>query len=197
MKGSYLVLFFLLFVGKAQCQSQKSLFDVPRPDTLPTPLFTPPPEDALVLFDGSSKEHWTGPNGRRSGWKVQKGSLVVGGLFRRSLYSKIPFGDVQLHLEWRTPANERGSGQNKGNSGVKLMGLYEVQILESYENQTEPDRQAGSIYNQYAPLVNASLPPGAWQSFDIYFTAPVFDSMGNLEEPARITVLSQWAVNSR
>ena len=185
MKGSCLALLMLFIYADARGQSAQ---EVPRPDSLPIPAFTAPPADAQVLFDGRSLDQWTGPAGRKPRWKIKAGILEVGGLFRRPLFSKRNFGDVQLHLEWRTPEKEKGKGQNRGNSGVKLMGLYEVQILESYANETDPERQAGSIYNQYAPLVNASLPPGSWQTYDILFKAPVFSDEGQLVTPALITV---------
>jgi hypothetical protein len=99
------------------------------------------------------------------------------------------FGDVQLHVEWATPFPVEGDGQGRGNSGVYLMGLYEVQVLDSYENLTYADGQAGSIYGQYPPLHNVSLPPGEWQSFDIFFRRPRFSEAGALLEPARLTLL--------
>jgi hypothetical protein len=98
------------------------------------------------------------------------------------------FGDVQLHIEWATPSPARGSGQARGNSGVFLMGRYEVQVLDSYQNRTYPDGQAAAIYGQYPPLVNASRPPGEWQTYDIVFRRPRFDANGALVSPARMTV---------
>jgi hypothetical protein len=99
------------------------------------------------------------------------------------------FGDVQLHIEWATPAPPSGTGQDRGNSGVYLMGMYELQILDSYGNDTYPDGQAGSLYGQEPPLVNACRVPGAWQTYDIVFRRPRFAPDGKLVAPARITVL--------
>ena len=110
-------------------------------------------------------------------------------LFAGSIKTKKSFGDLQLHIEWATPEQGRGRGQNKGNSGIKLMGRYEVQILDSYNNKTYATGQAGAIYSQHAPLANASRAPGVWQSYDIVFRRPRFDTHGTLITPAYITVL--------
>jgi hypothetical protein len=99
------------------------------------------------------------------------------------------FGDVQLHIEWATPAEVKGDGQGRGNSGVFLMGMYELQVLDSYENRTYADGQAASIYGQHPPMVNAARPPGEWQTYDIVFRRPRFDSNGAVTSPARMTVL--------
>lgn len=106
-----------------------------------------------------------------------------------SIESVRGFGDAQLHVEWAAPAPPRGEGQGRGNSGVFLMGRYEVQVLDSHLNVTYPDGQAGAIYGQFPPLVNASRPPGEWHTYDIVFRAPRFDSAGRLASPARMTVL--------
>jgi hypothetical protein len=105
-----------------------------------------------------------------------------------SLRTRQAFGDVQLHLEWRAPADAAGRGQGRGNSGVFLMGRYEVQILDSHENPTYPDGQAAALYGQYPPLANASRPPGAWQTYDIVFRRPHFDDAGAVVRPATVTV---------
>jgi hypothetical protein len=99
------------------------------------------------------------------------------------------FGDCQLHIEWATPAVVKGEGQERGNSGVFLMGRYEIQVLDSYQNKTYFHGQAGAVYKQYAPLVNASRPPGEWQTYDIIFRAPRFDEQGKVTRRARVTVL--------
>jgi hypothetical protein len=141
-----------------------------------------PPSDAIVLFDGKSLAEWRDPK-----WKIENGAVTVvagGG----SLVSKRELGDVQLHIEWRTPAKVEGEGQGRGNSGIFLMERYEVQVLDSYENATYVNGQAGAIYKQHAPLVNASRGPGEWQSYDIIFIAPRFRSDGGVERPATFTV---------
>jgi hypothetical protein len=105
------------------------------------------------------------------------------------LLTRDGFGDVQLHVEWATPSPARGEGQARGNSGVYLMEHYELQVLDSYQNATYPDGQAAALYGQFPPLVNASRPPGVWQSYDIIFHGPRFDAAGNLLRPATMTVL--------
>jgi hypothetical protein len=141
------------------------------------------PSDAIILFDGKSRDEWTGGEG----WTVADGVLTVGG--KGDITSKRSFGDCQIHLEWATPDEVSGDGQGRGNSGVFPMGLYEVQILDSYDNRTYFDGQAGSIYKQRPPLVNACRKPGEWQTYDIIFTAPKFSDDGRVSAPAYVTVL--------
>ncbi len=145
------------------------------------------PSDAIVLFDGTDLSEWEGEDGPPA-WEVRDGVLTVVPE-TGTLRTKRAFGDVQLHLEWRTPTEIVGEGQGRGNSGVYLMDLYEVQILDSYDNRTYSNGQAGSIYKQFIPEVNASRPPGEWQSYDIIFSAPRFDTSGALVRPATMTVL--------
>lgn len=148
----------------------------------------PPPSDAVVLFDGSSLAQWEMEDGTPAKWAVRDGYFeVVAGT--GMLRTKQGFGDVQLHLEWMAPSPPRGEGQDRGNSGVFLMGRYEVQVLDSYGSRTYPDGQAAALYGQYPPLVNASRPPGEWQSYDIVFRAPRFDAAGQVTAPAHVTVL--------
>jgi hypothetical protein len=142
-----------------------------------------PPSDAIVLFDGRDLSEWREPR-----WMVEDGAVTVVAK-TGSLVTRRAFGDVQLHIEWRTPAVAEGEGQERGNSGIFLMERYEVQVLDSYENSTYVNGQAGSIYKQHAPLVNASRPPGEWQSYDILFEAPRFRADGSVERPATFTVL--------
>src|SRR5262245_51429226 len=147
-----------------------------------------PPSDAVVLFDGRDLSRWRSDNGGPARWKVESGYIeAVWG--SGSLVSADSFGDVQLHIEWAAPHPARGQGQERGNSGVFLMGRYEVQVLDSYHNTTYPDGQAGALYGQFPPLVNASRPPGEWQTYDIVFHAPHFDAAGKLLRAARVTVL--------
>ena len=145
----------------------------------------PVPSDAIVLFGGDNLDAWSS-NGGDAGWEINgDGSATVKG---GSITTRQSFDDVQLHVEFKTPEGETSTGQGKGNSGVFLMNAFEVQVLDSFENETYFDGQAGAIYKQSPPLVNASLPPGTWQQYDIVFEAPHFDDDGNLEEPAYITV---------
>ena len=147
-----------------------------------------PPSDAIVLFDGKDLSRWNNVKGGEAKWLVKDGVMTVVP-HSGSIATKQEFGDVQLHLEWATPAEVVGEGQGRGNSGVFLMGQYEVQILDSFNNKTYFDGQAGAIYKQYAPLVNASRAPGQWQTYDIVFHAPAFDAQGNVTKRARVTVL--------
>ena len=150
-----------------------------RVDPGPAPAPEPPPSDAIVLFDGTDLTHW-----QPTQWKVVDGCLESG---TGNLISRESFGDCQIHLEWMAPANFEGPWHDRGNNGVLLMGLYEIQIFDSWNEKIYPDGQAAAIYGQTPPLVNACRPPGEWQSYDILFTAPVFAS-GKLAQPARVTM---------
>jgi hypothetical protein len=140
-----------------------------------------------VLFNGRDLSEWTSGNGAAARWKVENGYFEVAP-GTGTLSTKSSFGAVQLHIEWASPAPAKGEGQDRGNSGVFLMGRYEVQILDSYNAETYADGQAGAIYGQYPPLVNASRPPGEWQTYDIIFDPPRFGDGGALVKPAFMTV---------
>jgi hypothetical protein len=156
----------------------------PAPAGVPVPA----PADAVVLFDGTDLSTWRGPGGRPAGWRVEDGAMVV--VARTgSITSTESFGDVQLHIEWATPAEVAGEGQGRGNSGVFLMRRYEIQVLDSFRNPTYPDGQAGAIYGQFPPVVNASRGPGEWQTYDIIFEAPRFHENGSLKSRGTLTVL--------
>ena len=146
-----------------------------------------PPSDAIVLFDGSDFSKWSGRDGGVQ-WKI-KGKAMEVVKETGNIQTVQPFGNVQLHIEWRTPNKIESEGQGRGNSGVYLMGLYEVQVLDSWENETYYNGQAGSIYKQYSPLVNACRKPGKWQTYDIIFRAPEFNEDKNLKDPGYITVI--------
>jgi len=152
-----------------------------------------PPSDAVVLFDGKSLANWRSSDGGPAKWQIRDGYMEVAA-GTGDIQTADPFGDCQLHIEWATPSIVKGEGQERGNSGVFLMGHYEVQVLDSYDNKTYFHGQAGSVYKQYAPLVNASRPPGQWQSYDIIFRAPRFDEQGKAIERARVTVLHNGAL---
>jgi hypothetical protein len=146
------------------------------------------PSDATVLFDGKDTSAWAAMDGSATKWIVHDGALecVPGSGYVRTQQA---FGDCQLHIEWAAPIPAQGQSQGRGNSGLFFgMGRYEVQVLDSYENKTYADGSAGSIYGQYPPLVNASLPPGRWQTYDVIWTAPRFSDDGQLKEKARLTV---------
>jgi hypothetical protein len=146
------------------------------------------PSDAIVLFDGRDGSAWQARDGQPPRWRIENGYIeVVSGAGGISTVRE--FGDAQLHVEWAAPSRAVGAGQDRGNSGVFLMGRYEVQVLDSFRNATYPDGQAGAIYGQYPPLVNVSRPPGEWQTYDIIFRRPRFNERGELVQPARITVM--------
>ncbi len=147
-----------------------------------------PPSDAIILYGGADDlDKWESEREGPAKWIAGKALTVApraGGI-----KSKESFGDMQLHIEWRSPAEVKGDGQGRGNSGIFLMGKYEVQVLDSYDNETYYNGQAGSIYKQTIPLVNACLPPGEWQSYDIIFQAPVFAEDGSKVSSAYVTVI--------
>jgi Domain of Unknown Function (DUF1080) len=146
------------------------------------------PSDAIVLFDGKSLDAWEPVRAGEPPWRIEGGLMVVVPNPKPcDMHTKQAFGDVQLHLEFRTPAKIVGEGQGRGNSGIYFMGLYELQILDSWNNPTYVNGQAASIYKQIPPLVNASRPPGEWQSYDAVFIAPRFAADGALLSPARMT----------
>jgi len=146
------------------------------------------PSDAIVLFDGSGLAEWQSLDGSSAKWKIQGGAMVVsngsGGVI-----TKREFGDVQLHLEFATPEIIVGEGQGRGNSGVYFHGAYEVQVLDSYQNETYTDGMLGAVYEQYPPLMNPARKAGEWQSYDIIFRAPVFSATSTMVKRPRLTVL--------
>jgi hypothetical protein len=181
-------------VCKAQIDIRWKIHDTDRP--LP-PVISPgtastqdspglPPSDAVVLFDGKDLSKWAHKDGSAPKWKVENG-YVEAVAKTGYIHTREAFGDCQLHVEFREPTPPKGESQERGNSGVFLMGLYEIQVLDSYENKTYADGQAAAVYGQYPPLVNASRPPGQWQTYDIIFHGPRFDKDGKLLRPARVT----------
>jgi hypothetical protein len=160
----------------------------PVPKAVTPGLNDAPPSDAIILFDGISLSEWESSKGGEAPWEVRDGYLTVVPK-SGSIKTKKAFGDCQLHIEWRSPEKIEGEGQGRGNSGVFLMEQYEVQVLDSYNNRTYSNGQAGSLYKQHIPLVNACRKPGQWQEYDIIFTAPVFGHDGNLKSPAYVTVI--------
>lgn len=191
MKTTLSVLLLLLFAIPAQSQEftpEMTEKWSPVPEKVTPGLMGTPPSDAIVLFDGTDLSSWESPRGGSAGWTVSDGAMTVkagtGGIRTRQA-----FGDVQLHIEWRTPAEVMGDGQGRGNSGVFFHEMYEVQVLDSYESITYPNGQAGSIYKQHIPLVNVTRGPGEWQTYDIIFQSPVFVEDGDVVRPAIVTVL--------
>lgn len=160
----------------------------PIPAVVATPKDAAP-SDAMVLFGGKDLSAWEGEQGGKAPWAVADGAFtVVPG--SKGIRTKQRFCDIQLHVEWRTPTGTKGfDGQHRGNSGIFLQEVYELQVLDSYDNPTYSNGQAASIYKQSIPLVNASRAPGEWQAYDIIWKAPRFSEGGGLVSPARITVL--------
>jgi hypothetical protein len=156
----------------------------PGPAGPPSPV----PSDAIVLFNGKDMSGWTTSKGAPAKWVVNDGIMqAVKGA--GSIQTERAFGDCQLHVEWASPSPAVGAGQDRGNSGVFLMNIYEVQVLDSYQSKTYADGMAASLYGQFPPLVNATRKPGEWQTYDIVFRAPRFDAAGGVVSPARMTVV--------
>ncbi len=172
--------------------------DRPQPPVVkPAPGGAPvaPPSDAIVLFNGRDLSQWSSGDsaGKPAKWKVTGGYMEVVA-HTGDIQTKQSFGDMQLHVEWRTPLPVSGEGQERGNSGVYLMSTFEVQVLDSYDNPTYADGAAGSVFGQYPPLVNASRKPGEWQTYDIIFHRPRFNQDGTLQCAARVTVIQNGVV---
>jgi hypothetical protein len=179
----------LALFALAQAQWPPNSLDRPKPPVVtpgPEQPPLPPPSDAVVLFDGRSLAEWQRDDGSPATWLVKDGYMEVvrGGGIR----TRRAFGSVQLHIEWRAPLPAEGQGQDRGNSAVFLMTHYEIQVLDSYHNDTYADGFASAIYGQTPPLVNASRPPGEWQTYDIVFHRPIFGADSTVVRPARVTV---------
>ena len=177
--------------SKHQSGEWRMPIEWPRPKVVapgPAPAGPAPvPADAIVLFDGSSMDAWN----HADSWTVADGVVTVG---RGQIETKQGFGDCQVHVEFRMPAPARGKGQGRGNSGIFLMGLYEIQVLDSFEDGSDgpltyPDGQCGALYKQQPPAVNACRAPGEWQTFDILFTRPRFTADGLVAKPGRVSVI--------
>ena len=205
-KGTLITALFFLALGLAglaaaaagpqsprQADLQKwAIHDETRPlppvvDPGPAGAPVPAPSDAVVLFDGKDLSRWANSKGEAAGWKVENGYMEVA-KGTGDIQTKQGFGDCQLHVEWAAPAVVVVESQGRGNSGVFLMSTYEVQVLDCYNNKTYADGSTASIYGQYPPLVTACRKPGEWQTYDIVFHAPRFDTEGKLTRPAHLTV---------
>lgn len=153
----------------------------------------PPPSDAIVLFDGTDLSQWRHGGGAAAKWKVENGFMEVTPK-SGSLRTKGQFADFQLHIEFATPAQVDGNSQGRGNSGILFNGIYEVQVLDSYDNKTYPDGQCGGLYGQTPPLANASKKPGEWQSYDIIFESPRWGADQKIAKKANVTVIHNGVV---
>jgi hypothetical protein len=154
----------------------------------PANTLVAPPSDAIILFDGKDLSKWKAADGSAARWEVKNGVFTVK-KGTGDITTTQDFNDFQLHIEWMVPANITGKSQARGNSGIFLQGIYELQVLDSYNNRTYRNGQAGSIYKQSAPLLNAMRKPGEWNVYDVIYTAPRFKENGTLFSPARVTVL--------
>jgi hypothetical protein len=174
--------------------------DRPRPRVItPGAQYGQPPSDAIVLFDGKDTSKWVEYGKRENAgktlplsWKVENGYLEC--VPRHGdIATKEKFGDMQLHIEWASPSVIEAKSQDRGNSGILIMSRYEVQVLDSWNNATYADGQAGAIYGWWPPMVNAVRKPGEWQAYDIIFEAPRFKA-GQMEKPAYVTVMLNGVV---
>ncbi|HEX5171637.1 MAG TPA: DUF1080 domain-containing protein [Cyclobacteriaceae bacterium] len=163
----------------------------PQPKIVTTGDPGSPPSDAIVLFNGKNLDEWvSADDGSAAKWTLKDGAVTVAP-GKKDMKTKREFGDMQLHIEWRSPevVDPSKVSQGRGNSGIFLQERYEVQVLDNYENKTYINGQAGSIYKQQVPLANACKKPGEWQIYDIIYTAPRFDDDGRAVIPAYVTVI--------
>lgn len=182
IKINLLILSLSLLVFTAQSQ------DLPQPKVVDPAESWKAPSDAVVLFSGENLDKFESITGGPAKWIKEDDHFTVNP-GSGNIHTRDHFGDLQLHIEWRTSTEDIGKeGQANGNSGIYLMGKYEVQILNSFRNETYPDGQAGAIYEQHPPMVNASRAPGKWQVYDIVFKAPEYNSDGTEKESGRVTV---------
>jgi len=184
-------IFLLLLISVSGFSQVKNNFEdwKVKPPTVTPAENNLPPSDAIVLFEKNNLNNWQFANGEKANWNVSGDEFSVK-IDEPDIFTKQRFSDCQLHAEWKIPDDEIHDNLNWGNSGLYFMGLYEVQIYDSYKDKHEIyyNGQAGSIYKQHSPLVNVSKPAGEWQSFDIVFTAPVFNEDKSLKSPAYFTV---------
>lgn len=183
--------------ANAQAKHEDTEFYTPVPKKVtPGKTMNTAPSDAVVLFDGKNLDSWvmTDDRAQPAQWTVANGQLTVNKKVG-NIETKQSFGNYQLHIEWQVPKNITGTGQLRGNSGLFLASMgkgdlgYELQILDSYDNNTYTNGMAGSIYKQTTPLVNPSLKPGEWQTYDVIWTAPTFKADSTVNTPAKVTVL--------
>lgn len=199
IKYSWLIFAIVIFSNSnllAQKPEDTEVYSPVPPVVTPAIHDNQPPSDAIILFDGKDLKNWvsTDHTDAAANWLVANGILTVNKK-AGNIQTRESFGSYQLHLEWREPIDIQGEGQARGNSGLFLASTgpgddgYELQILDSYHNQTYTNGQAGSIYKQSVPLVNPARKPGEWQCYDVIWNAPKFDTNGQLISAARVTVL--------
>ena len=192
IKTAYVVILLVLIYVISMVPAVAQNNDLPQPPVISAPPGEPP-SDAVVLFDGSSLAEWTFTDKSAPDWPVANGTFSVqsgnGGIVTQR-----KFGSFQLHLEFKTPTPPVGDGQGRGDSGVYLHGVYEIQVLDSYGNETYADGMVAAVYGQHAPTVNASRKPGEWQTYDIIFHAPQFNTYNERAYKARVTVIHNGVV---
>ncbi len=196
MKKIFLFLMVLLIFESLKAQQKNNFEDWGNKPVLVVPAENNlPPSDAIVLFSGKNLDNWQYANGEKPKWNVSENDFSVT-IIEPDIFTRQCFGSCQLHVEWKIPDDETHDNLNWGNSGIYFMGLYEVQIYDSYNDNHKIyyNGQAGSIYKQHSPLVNVTKPAGEWQSFDIIFTAPVFKEDKTLKSPAFFTIFQNGII---
>ncbi len=192
MKRTALLVFVstvTIAVSAQQMKPESTEWYYPQPPKIvPAANIGQPPSDAIVLFDGKDLSKWVSADGSAAKWAVVDGGMTVT-QGAGDIYTKEYFGDCQLHIEFKSPTPAKGGGQGRGNSGVFLQSIYEVQVLDGDNNPTYVNGMVGSIYKQRAPLADAYTKAGQWQVYDIFWKAPIFGTDGKLESPAIITVM--------
>jgi hypothetical protein len=200
MNRKHVLLLILMLGPLTLCQAQRDDKKTPESSEIwePQPLVISPgnnvvdaPSDAIILFGGNSLDEWVSvADNSKAKWVIKDGTFTVAP-GTRDIKTKRTFNDFQLHIEWRTPqaVDPEKTGQGRGNSGIFLQERYEVQVLDNYDNKTYANGQASSVYKQHIPLVNACKKPGEWQTYDILFTAPVFNKTGRVLAPSYVTIL--------
>lgn len=173
---------------RPQASPESTEWYYPVPQKVQPGVGTKPPSDAVILFDGKDLSQWKGRDNAPAQWTIKNGELIVEP-GKGTILTKEYFGDCQLHIEFKSPAPEQYSGQNRGNSGIMLQSRYEIQVLDGDNNPTYVNGMVGSVYKQQAPSVNAYTKNGEWQVYDIYWKAPRFGTNDQLESPAMVTVV--------
>ena len=187
----YILLLLLAEITYSQKLPNPEDFEVwePEPKVVVTGSINTPPSDAIIIFDGTNFDYWQHSVTKDPvKWILNKDKSMTVKLGTGSIETKFEHGSIQLHIEWKTPEVVKGSGQSRGNSGIYFQRRYEVQVLDSYQNRTYSNGQAGSIYKQSIPLVNASRPPGDWQVYDIVFNEPKYNEEGEQIKAGTFTI---------
>ena len=187
----FLALFLLSKINaQKKAESEEKKLNNPEPKLVVPGNFSSAPSDAVVLFDGKDFSRWQHSKTKQPvEWLLNSDKSMTIKPGTGSIETKEEHGSVQLHIEWKSPIENKGEGQTRGNSGIIFQARYEVQVLNSYLNSTYPDGQAGSIYSQHVPLVNAMRPTGEWQVYDIIFNSPKYDDNGEIIKPGSFIVL--------